>query len=74
MSERSVEIPVRKEIRDLVRKAKGHMTYNEYFARMVNLNLKIWRVDLANKTDIDIFDIFSNENFGSIILCFHIHA
>ena len=39
MSERCVDIPVRKEIRDLVRKAKGHMTYNEYFARMVNLDM-----------------------------------
>jgi hypothetical protein len=38
MSERFVEIPVRKEIRDLVRKAKGDMTYNEYFARIVEIN------------------------------------
>ncbi len=37
MSERCVEIPVRRDIRDTLKEKKGHMTYNEYFAMILDL-------------------------------------
>ncbi len=41
MSERFVEIPVRKKIRNKIKKAKGMLSYNEYFEKMLeNKNLK----------------------------------
>jgi hypothetical protein len=38
MSERCVEIPVRKEVRDIVRRSKGTMIYKEYFEKIVELS------------------------------------
>ena len=36
--ERDVDIPVKREIRDAIKKKKLNLTYNEYFARIVEIN------------------------------------
>jgi len=38
MYERFVEIPVKKEIRDKIKRAKGILSYNEYFEKLLAKN------------------------------------
>lgn len=47
MGERLSEIPVRKEVRDMIKRAKGTMTYNEYFRHL--MNLEVIMKDIINK-------------------------
>jgi len=35
MSERFVEIAVKKEIREIIRQAKGKQSYNEFFTKLL---------------------------------------
>jgi hypothetical protein len=39
MAERFVEIQVRRDIRDLVKKAKGALSYNEFFEKILSRRL-----------------------------------
>jgi len=41
MSERFVEIPVRKEIRNKIKKAKGELSYNKYFEKILEKSLRL---------------------------------
>jgi len=38
MSERFVNIPVRKEIRHKIKKAKGRKSYNEFFEKIIQVS------------------------------------
>jgi len=37
MSKRDVEIPVERKIQDLIKEAKGHLTYSEFFSNIMKL-------------------------------------
>ena len=40
MSKRWVEIPVRQDVRDMIKEFKGELTYNDFFIQMVQIMKK----------------------------------